>query len=75
MKLLTRLRNIWKLGEEPIKAIGMDFGGTTGTFNQIYQTKEKPQMAQIVSMKPIEEDIEKLLEETNQEKNEDNPLK
>ena len=78
MKLIQRLRNIWKLGELPtgytipenykenipIGYSTVGFGETTGT--------TPSQLAQIVSMKPIEEDIEKLLQETNEEKKDDN---
>ena len=72
MKLLKRLKRIWKLGEEPTKTYGIDFGHTTGTIypNNTVEFKGD-RMAKVISMKPIEEDIEKLLQETNQEKNGD----
>jgi hypothetical protein len=66
MKLLTRLKNIWRLGGQEVTQIGITPEGRPfHAFGELTIEKPKPKMASIIKRKlmSVDEEVEDLLKE------------
>ena len=63
MKILQRLRNLWRLSEYQVPAVGRKHEVGDLIVPELYKPVEKPRKAQIIRMKSDEQVLKELLED------------